>query len=247
MTSDTWVSSDGAELFVRRSGGGRHAATLLALPSVPGLSHEALRALDVLASPALTNAPRLWAGWAAEHSLLDTSALGLWAVPLAAVLGNVIGYGWHRLRHSVPLLWRFHQTHHSAERLDVSSAFMFHPVETMAVAFLGSLSSTMILGVSPEAAALGGAVGFYCAAFTHANIRTPRWLGYILTRPESHSLHHERGVHAGNYADIPIVDMLFGTFKNPAERPAEFGFYDGSARRVGRMLIALDNTRSASS
>jgi sterol desaturase/sphingolipid hydroxylase (fatty acid hydroxylase superfamily) len=115
----------------------------------------------------------------------------------------------------------------------------------VAVAFLFSVTSTMILGVSPEAAALAGTFGFFCASFTHANIRTPRWLGYFVQRPESHSIHHERGVHAGNYADVPIVDLLFGTFKNPAERVAEIGFYEGSARRVGRMLLALDNTRSS--
>jgi sterol desaturase/sphingolipid hydroxylase (fatty acid hydroxylase superfamily) len=189
------------------------------------------------------NAPKLWAGWAAEHSLLDSSALGLWGAPLAVLVANFIGYGWHRLRHSVPLLWRFHQLHHSADRLDVSGAFMFHPVETVAVAFLFSVTSSLILGISPEAAAVAGTFGFFCATFTHANIRTPRWLGFIVQRPESHSVHHERGVHASNYGDVPIYDMLFGTFKNPAERATEVGFYDGSAQRVGRMLLALDNTR----
>ncbi len=53
MTSATRVFCDGAELFVRRSGGGPDADTLLAVPTGPGLSHELLGALDVLASPAL--------------------------------------------------------------------------------------------------------------------------------------------------------------------------------------------------
>jgi sterol desaturase/sphingolipid hydroxylase (fatty acid hydroxylase superfamily) len=190
-----------------------------------------------------TNAPRLWSGWATENSLLNLQPAGLWGALFAVLVANVIGYGWHRARHSVPFLWRFHQLHHSAERLDVSGAFLFHPLETLAMAFLFSVSSTLILGVSPEAAALAGTIGFFCACFQHANVRTPRWLGYFIQRPESHSVHHARGLHAFNYTDLPLFDLLFGSFKNPERPEAELGFYDGASRRVGRMLLALDNAR----
>jgi sterol desaturase/sphingolipid hydroxylase (fatty acid hydroxylase superfamily) len=73
--------------------------------------------------------------------------------------------------------------------------------------------------------------------FQHTNIRTPRWLGYIVQRPESHSCHHERGVHARNYGDLPLFDMLFGTFHNPERFEGECGFHDGGSARVGAMLI----------
>ena len=65
---------------------------------------------------------------------------------------------------------------------------------------------------------------------------TPRWLGFLVTRPESHSLHHERNVHARNYGDIPLFDMLFGTFENPPAFDGEVGFYDGGSKRLGAML-----------
>ena len=102
------------------------------------------------------NAPRLWMGWAAHHSLLDSAALGLFGAVPAVILANLLGYAWHRARHAVPALWRLHQLHHASERLDVSGAFMFHPLETVMVAFLFSFSSTVILGVTAEAAALAG-------------------------------------------------------------------------------------------
>jgi sterol desaturase/sphingolipid hydroxylase (fatty acid hydroxylase superfamily) len=189
-----------------------------------------------------TNAPRLWTEWASQHSLLHTAGLGLWGAALVMIAGNLFGYLWHRLRHSVPVLWRFHQLHHSAERLDVSGAFMFHPLETFVVAMLIGITGTLLLGVSPEAGALSGLIAFFCACFQHANIRTPRWLGYIVQRPESHSVHHGRGVHASNYADLPLFDLLFGTFRNPETRTAEQGFYAGASNRIGRMLLALDAT-----
>jgi len=197
----------------------------------------------MLSGALFTNLPRLWSDWTAAHRLMDTSSLGLWGAVLAVVVVNFVGYAWHRLRHAVPVLWRFHQLHHAAERLDISGAFMFHPLETVAVAFLFSATSTLVLGVSPDAAMLAGTIGFFCACFQHANVRTPRWLGYVIQRPESHSVHHARDLHAGNYTDLPIVDILFGTFVNPADHRASVGFFEGSSRQVGRMLLGQDATR----
>ena len=80
----------------------------------------------------------------------------------------------------------------------------------------------------------------FCAIFQHANIKTPQWMGYVVQRPESHGVHHQRGVHAFNYADFPMWDVLFGTFKNPAQHEAPAGFYLGSSYRVLDMLIGRD-------
>ena len=56
------------------------------------------------------------------------------------------------------------------------------------------------------------------------NIRTPRLLGYLIQRPEQHGLHHERDVHAYNYASLMLWDLLFGTFRNPESFPTQYGF-----------------------
>ena len=76
------------------------------------------------------------------------------------------------------------------------------------------------------------------AAFQHANIRTPRWLGYLIQRPESHGVHHGRGIHRYNYADLPLWDMVFGTFRNPQPEatPRTAGFYPGASARLATML-----------
>lgn len=56
-------------------------------------------------------------------------------------------------------------------------------------------------------------------------------------RPESHAIHHGRGIHRWNYADLPMFDLLFGTFRNPAgEVPREAGFQPGASARIGAML-----------
>jgi len=83
----------------------------------------------------------------------------------------------------------------------------------------------------------------FLSVFQHSNIRTPRWLGYIVQRPESHTHHHERGVHAGNHGDLPVFDMMFGTFRDPRDFAPQTGFYDGASARVADMLRFRDVSR----
>jgi sterol desaturase/sphingolipid hydroxylase (fatty acid hydroxylase superfamily) len=101
----------------------------------------------------------------------------------------------------------------------------------------------MIVGITPEATVLVIYTTTFLGVFQHSNIRTPRWLGYIIQRPESHSAHHERGVHARNYSDLPLFDILFGTFHNPKDFARETGFYDGASSRVIDMLRWQDVLR----
>ena len=185
-----------------------------------------------------TYAPLLWDGWLGEHQLIDGSVLPLWAQIAAGFLLLELGvYAWHRTMHNVPLLWRWsHQMHHSAERVDIWGALYFHPFDVLGFTLVGSLCLVLGFGISAEAAIVINLLATFCGMFQHANIRTPRWLGFIVTRPESHSLHHERNVHARNYGDIPIYDMIFGTFENPAEFKGEVGFYDGASKRMGALL-----------
>ncbi|WP_425995506.1 hypothetical protein [Caulobacter sp. DWR1-3-2b1] len=34
-------------------------------------------------------------------------------------------------------------------------------------------------------------------------------------RPEMHAVHHERDVDAFNYCDLPVIDAIFGAYRNP--------------------------------
>lgn len=175
------------------------------------------------------------------RTLLDLRSLG--TVPGAIVgflFADLIGYWVHRTTHTVPFLWRWtHQMHHSAERMDLAGMSYSHPLDTLVTFSLAGLA-TAILGLTPEAAALGGFFGYATAVFLHMNVQTPAWLGNFIMRPEQHGLHHERDVHAYNYANFPGWDMLFGTFRNPASFPERYGFWDGASAKLGSMLIGRD-------
>ncbi len=186
--------------------------------------------------------PLAWTEHLARFQLLDLTALGTWAGALAGLAVYEAGvYAWHRTLHGSNLLWRiFHQMHHSSERLDTYSAFWFSPFDMVGWTALASLCLTLLVGVTPEAATLVLLTTTLLAIFQHSNIRTPRWLGYLVQRPESHSRHHASGVHYGNFADLPVFDILFGTFHNPQEFARETGFYHGASRRVAEMLCFRD-------
>ncbi|MHB0971777.1 MAG: sterol desaturase family protein [Thermoanaerobaculia bacterium] len=184
--------------------------------------------------------PLLFESQLAHLQLFDLSGLGKWGGALVgALVYELGGYVYHRAMHTSDFLWHtFHQMHHSAERLDTYGAFWFSPLDMMGWTMVFAVSLTLV-GVTPEATVLAVYATTFLGVFQHANIRTPRWLGYVVQRPESHSRHHGRGIHNGNYADVPLFDMLFRTFHNPAEF-FETGFYDGASARVGAMLAFRD-------
>ncbi|MFG6447584.1 sterol desaturase family protein [Roseateles sp. BYS180W] len=198
----------------------------------------------LLGGAIVNSLPLLWRDWVAQHRLIDLSAWGTaGGAVVAIVLSNLLDWCRHRLQHAVPWLWRFHQMHHSAERLDVSTAFYFHPIDTIGYTVVATFLSAYLLGVTAEAAILTGYFLFASTIFTHANIRTPHWLGYIVARPESHAVHHQRGIHRYNYSSLPLWDMAFGCFKNPRTWNEKSGFWLGASSRLGDLLLGRDVTR----
>ena len=180
--------------------------------------------------------------WMARHRWLDTSGLGVIAGTLLGwfVLSG-LAFAWHRAAHAFSPLWRFgHQMHHSPQRVDISGSALFHPLEMVVQVLIQLFVTVIVLGLSPIAAALVGYVAAFHGMFQHWNVRTPQWLGYFIQRPESHCVHHRRGAHSWNYGDLPLWDMLFGSFRNPREFRGQCGFDAPADRRLGAMLACGD-------
>jgi sterol desaturase/sphingolipid hydroxylase (fatty acid hydroxylase superfamily) len=188
-----------------------------------GLRNLALGVLNASATGLLFAG--LWwstAAWAERQhfGLLHWAGLPTWARFAAALLlFDAWMYYWHRLNHVVPFLWRFHRTHHSDPRMDVTTANRFH---------LGEILLSSILRV-PVIALLGlrlWELGLYEAAmFTvvqahHANIALPprldRALRAVIVTPFMHKVHHSRWPPEtdSNYSSLfSFWDRLFGTLR----------------------------------
>lgn len=218
------------------------------LPAVPGWKRRLAFAHLTQAAVVLFGAWS-WGRWLRGASLFD---LGRW--PAAAAGGvayfgsTLVWYAWHRARHEVPFLFRtFHQVHHSARRIEVLTSFYKHPLEQLADGLLGAAIAYPLLGLDASAVAVYVALAGIAELLYHANVRTPRWLGWFVQRPEMHRLHHARGVHAKNYADLPVWDMLFGTYENPDDVDVECGFAPEDEARVREMMAFVDVTRERAS
>ena len=186
-----------------------------------------------------TYLPLWYAALLPTSQLINLSNVNPIVAGIAGLLLYELGmYVWHWSMHKSNRLWKiFHQMHHSAERLDTYGAFYFSPFDMVGFTFLGTICFSFIAGLPPQGITIVLLVSNFFSIFQHANIKTPVWLGYIVQRPESHAIHHARGIHAFNYSDLPLFDILFGTFKNPKEYEHEAGFYDGASSRVRDMLL----------
>lgn len=163
-------------------------------------------------------AASLWAGQRGL-GLMNQVAMPAWAAVAVSVLGlDLVSYFWHRANHRVPLLWRFHQTHHSDAQYTVTTALRFHPGELL-LALPVRLGAVVALG-APIAGILVFEVVFAFANFwEHGNIDLPKRVESALARvfitPALHRRHHgtQTRLLDSNYGTIlSLWDRLLGSY-----------------------------------
>ena len=144
------------------------------------------------------------------YSMLDSSSLGITGGAIVGVLVyEFLHYWYHRVAHNWNWLWLAgHQMHHSAESLDAFGANYLHPFDAAMFTTWGALVFFPLLGLVPEAGALASLFLVFNAMYQHANINTPHWLGYVIQRPESHAIHHGRGIHRLVMSEATIYEPL---------------------------------------
>ncbi|QDT13268.1 sterol desaturase family protein [Planctomycetes bacterium K23_9] len=131
---------------------------------------------------------------------------------------DLVRYAIHVCRHKVPLLWRFHATHHSTRELNQFSAYRMHPVDyafSVAVAAIPfSLFQIPVEGFVIYQV-ITGVLGR-----THHAAVSWRWpiLNRVLVSPQAHRVHHsidESHYHKNYGLTFSLWDRLFGTYHDP--------------------------------
>jgi sterol desaturase/sphingolipid hydroxylase (fatty acid hydroxylase superfamily) len=184
-----------------------------------------------------------WDRWLAQASLFRLrDHLGPVAQGAVAYLvSTFVYYWWHRARHESKLFWLLcHQLHHSPRRIEILTSFYKHPVEITLNSILSASIVYLLLGCTVVAGAIYTLLTALAEYFYHWNISTPRWVGAVVQRPESHRVHHQYRHHTQNFADLPVWDMLFGTYRNPARFTATCGYDDWREDRFDDMLAFRD-------
>jgi sterol desaturase/sphingolipid hydroxylase (fatty acid hydroxylase superfamily) len=160
------------------------------------------------------------------------ATLPFWAqVPIYVVASDFLLYWTHRLFHGARL-WRFHAVHHSAEEVDWTTAYRFHPVNLWLGSFLVT-ALMLFLGISPTVLLFLVAFDTTTAAFVHANLNwTLGPLKYVVATPVFHRWHHtplDQGGNSNFGSLLSVWDVLFGTFYMPAHAlPEHYGIDDAS-------------------
>jgi sterol desaturase/sphingolipid hydroxylase (fatty acid hydroxylase superfamily) len=161
------------------------------------------------------------ARWAAASGvgILNTAHLSPWvAIPASVLSLDLVSYGWHRANHLIPLLWRFHQVHHSDPAFTASTGVRFHPGELLLSLPL-RLTAVVVVGVPVEAVLVFEIIFTIANLMEHGDIDFPHRFESLMARlcitPALHRRHHTKSGpdRDTNFGTIfSAWDRLFGTY-----------------------------------
>jgi Fe(3+) dicitrate transport protein len=219
----------------------------------------------------LIGVPSLVSGWMVAtrgvrwlDGVLGAPATPTLSAGLVAVVYTVVLFvAWdfsrfvlHWLMHRFPVLWAFHQVHHSAEVMTPLTFHRIHPLESFLYDLRGALVTGVVAGgfywlfrgsVS-ELTLLGvPAVGFVCNVVTgnlrhsHVRLRFPPAVERWLMSPAQHQLHHSANpVHyESNYGTwLSIWDRMHGSLIVSDDEELGFGIPDAGRNHSNDLLSA---------
>ena len=126
---------------------------------------------------------------------------------ISVVIMDICVFAIHYLQHRVPVLWNFHQVHHSAAELTPMTLFRLHPVDLILMSLTISLVTGFAIGTlfyftgeEPQQVSILGLnilvflfyIGGYNLRHSHIWLSYPQWLSKILISPAQHQIHHSR-------------------------------------------------------
>ena len=147
----------------------------------------------------------------------------------------------HRLMHRIPVLWAFHQVHHSAETMTPFTIFRTHPIE----GFIFTLRTSVVQGIVISVflflfgskvdlitvyGASVGVVVFHSLGsnlrHSHVKIRYPRLIELFFISPGQHQIHHstEKRHFDKNFGvALAVWDLIFGSLLHSEAQTHKFG------------------------
>lgn len=161
---------------------------------------------------------------------------------LLIAVADLTQYWVHRAFHAVPLLWRFHAVHHSAEQMDWLAGSRLHLVDVAVTRGL-TYVPIYVLGFADGPLFAYLVVVSAQATFIHANVRfTFGPLRWLVATPQFHHWHHAsdaEGVDKNFAVHLPVLDLVFGTAYLPDRWPSGYGINGGAAPPDGYLRQLL--------
>ena len=159
------------------------------------------------------------------------------------IINDLTRYILHRLMHSVPLLWRFHRVHHSAEVLNPLTFYRIHPVENILFGLRYALTTGFVtaLFIYFFGAGIGvfeilgvNALVFVFMVFgsnlrhSHIPLSYGEKFEHWFISPVQHQLHHSKQYTHRNFGSyLAVWDRWFGTLTLSKIKSKKFVNYKG--------------------
>ena len=138
-------------------------------------------------------------------------------------------YWWHRMNHTVQLLWQFHRLHHTDEHMNTTTVLRFHFAELLISNFFKALFF-LFVGPAVFMVAVYEVIFLANVLFHHSNVRmspaADRIYRLLFSSPLMHRLHHSKKQEErnSNYSSVfSGWDRLFGSYKKNERTHIVFG------------------------
>ena len=169
----------------------------------------------------------------------------------------------HRLMHRIPVLWAFHQVHHSAETMTPFTIFRTHPIEGLIFALRTSIVQGIVISIFlflfgskvdliTVFGASAGVVIFHSLGsnlrHSHIKIRYPRAIELFFISPGQHQIHHstEKRHFDKNFGvALAVWDLIFGSLLHSESQIHKFGLATRFGEKHNLMHLYVEPFKTA--
>lgn len=148
------------------------------------------------------------------------------------IVSDFVQWNTHRLLHRIPILWKFHQVHHSVKEMGFAAHLRYHWMEPVVYKSILYIPLAIIGGFNAQDVAI---VYFFNIAIGHLNHANIGWdygiFKYIFNNPKMHIWHHAKELpkhvrYGVNYGlTLSLWDYIFKTDYVPYNgKDIELGF-----------------------
>ncbi|MCG7532015.1 sterol desaturase family protein [Psychrobium sp. MM17-31] len=175
-------------------------------------------------------------------AILDMSQWSWWLQLLVFfILLDFLQWFTHKMLHRVPVLWRFHQVHHSIKEMGFAGHLRYHPMENIFYKPLKTLGVMLLGGFEPQHAYAVHFLTIVIGHLNHANIKLDYGvLRYAINNPVMHLYHHSYQLpkshpHGVNFGiSLSVWDYLFNSAYVPeTSGNLKLGYSDDHKMPVG--------------
>jgi len=157
-------------------------------------------------------------------SLIGIGDWPMWAQLLVFfVILDFVQWLTHIALHRFPLLWRFHQVHHSVKEMGFAAHLRYHWMENILYKPLKTFGVMILGGFEPEQAYIVHFAAIAIGHLNHANIKLSYGpFKYIFNNPVMHLYHHSYVLPKGKYGvnfgiSLSLWDYIFKTDHVPED------------------------------